>query len=67
MGNIRKATDCQVTACVANHVHVEFLGDDGKPFAELVCADVDEATRLIMKIERECDEIMKGAVPARPH
>lgn len=67
MGEIRKAADCRVTACLNNHVHLEFLGEDGKPFAELVCNDVDEATRLIMKIERECDDIMRDVAPERSH
>lgn len=60
---IRKAADCQVTACIDNHVHIEFLDDAGKPFAELVLADVDEATKLIVRIEQECDEIMKDRIP----
>lgn len=64
---IRKAADCQVTACIDNHVHIELLGEDGKPFAEFVCKDVDEAARLVMKIEHECNEIMKGAEPQRSH
>ena len=67
MANIRKASDLRVVACIENHVHIELLDEAGEPFAEFVCSDVDEATHLIMKIERECDEIMKGAVPERPH
>ena len=67
MANIRKASDLRVVACIENHVHIELLDKDGRPFAEFVCSDVDEATRFIMKIERECDEIMKESVPTRPH
>ena len=56
-----------MTACIKNHVHIELLDEAGKPFAEFVCDDVDEATRLIIKIERECDEIMKEAVITKPN
>lgn len=55
---IRKASDCRVTACVGDHVHIELLDETGVPFAELVLSDVDEATRLIMQIEKQCDDIM---------